>query len=131
MGERVVVGGDGGVFVGGFGALIGLEEGEAALDAVFGVAGLMEDAVGGVGEGCGYGDGEDGCEFWLEVEARQGKGDAEAQDGCEDGEESPGELEEGKFGAWFQRGAVSGVRRRVMAAVRVMRGARRREVEGC
>ncbi len=60
MGEGVVVGGGGGVFVGGVGALVGLEEGETGLYGVFFVAGLMEEMVGGVGESCGYDEGE-GC----------------------------------------------------------------------
>ena len=55
VGEGVVVGGDGGVFVGCVGAEVGVEECEAGGDGVFGVAGLVEDGVGGVGEGCGYG----------------------------------------------------------------------------
>jgi len=48
-GERIVVGVGWGVLVGGFGALVGLEEGEAGLYGVFFVAGLVEDGVGGVG----------------------------------------------------------------------------------
>ena len=59
-GEGVVVGGDGGVFVGGLGALVGLEEGEAGWYGVFLGAGLVEDGVGRVGEGCGQDEGE-GC----------------------------------------------------------------------
>ena len=43
MGEGVVVGGGGGVLVGGVGAVIGVEEGDAGWDGVFGVAGLVED----------------------------------------------------------------------------------------
>ena len=52
MGEGVVVGCDGGVFVGGVGAEVGVEEGYAGGYGVFGVAGLAKDGVGGVGQGC-------------------------------------------------------------------------------
>ena len=78
MGEGVVVGGDGGVFVGGVGAVVGVEEGEAGGDGVFGVAGLVEGCVGGVGQGCGDGEGEDGGRSGFEVEWGEGESDGEA-----------------------------------------------------
>ena len=88
----------GGVFVGGVGALVGVEEGEAGLDGVLCVAGLVEDGVGGVGEGGGQceGDGCDGSAF--QVEWGECESDGEAQDCCEDRQDAPGELEEGEFG---------------------------------
>ena len=49
VGEGVVVGADGGVFVGCVAAEIGVEERETGGDGVFGIAVLVEDCVGGVG----------------------------------------------------------------------------------
>ncbi len=64
MGEGVVVGVDGGVFVGCVAAEVGVEECQAGGDGVFGVAVLVEDCVGGVGQGCGYGQGYGGSGYW-------------------------------------------------------------------
>ena len=91
-GEGVVVGGDGGVFVAGVGAMVGVEEGETGFDGVFFVAGLVEDGVGRVGEGCSYDDCEDCCEFGFEVDWFESEGDCQSEDCGEDGEKAPGEL---------------------------------------
>ncbi len=82
----------------GSGALVGLEEGEASCDGVFGSAGLLEGGVCRVGEGCRYCDGED-C-GWDGFDFQRGDCQCcgERENGGEDGEESPGELEEGEFG---------------------------------
>ena len=47
-----------------------------------------------------------------------------AEDGGEDCEEAPGELEEGQFGGVVQMNCVMGVRRRVMVRVRMVRDGR-------
>lgn len=98
VGEGVVVGGSGGVLVGGVGALIGMEEGETGFDGVFFVAGLVEEDVGRIGEGCSYDDCEDSCEFGFEVDWFESEGDCQSEDCGEDGQETPGELQEGEFG---------------------------------
>ena len=53
VGEGVVVGGGGGVLVGGVIALVGAEKCVAGCGSVFFVAGLVEECVGRIGEGCG------------------------------------------------------------------------------
>ena len=95
VGEGVVVGGDGSVLVGGLGAEVGVEERYAGGYVVLFVAGLVEQAVGGDGEG-GCDDESDRCgDGGFDVDGAEEEGHGEAEDCGEDGEDAPGELEEG------------------------------------
>ena len=77
-GEGVVVGGDGGVLVGGFGAGGGVELGHAGWDGVFFVAGLVEEAIGRVGEGCDEGESDGGGEGGAEFDGAEGESEGKA-----------------------------------------------------
>ena len=94
--EGVVIGGDGGVLVGRIGTCAGVEERELRLRGVWEVAGLAE---GGVGDG-GEGGGEEESEGDWRLPKRKGaedEGKGKGKDGGEDGEETPGKLEEGEL----------------------------------
>ena len=98
--EGVGVGVDGGVFVGGLGAEIGVEEGDACREGVVGVAGLMEETPGGGDEKSREdktGKREEGGGKRGQV-LREGQGGEEGEDEAKEGGEAPGKLEEGEFG---------------------------------
>lgn len=98
MAEGVVVGDAGGVFVDRVGAVVGVEEGEAGGDGVLRITELAEEMVAAEGEGGNENEG-DGCGCGgFEFERVECKGDGESCYGSEDGEETPGKLEEGQFG---------------------------------
>ena len=87
---------------------MGAEESDDGWDGVFGVAGLVECPVGGVSEGCGYGDG-DGCRSCrLEFYKVERECHGEAEGGGEDREETPGELKETQFGEGVPDGGAYG-----------------------
>ena len=73
-----------------------MEESYSGGYVVFFVAGLVEVSVGGDGEG--YGDYKsDRCcgDGWFDVSVAEGEGYGEAKDRGKDGEDAPGELQEG------------------------------------
>ena len=97
--QGIVVGGDGGVLIGGFGSGAGVKEGELRLRRLVIVADLAEGSIGAEGEGRGENEGGDENEWGAKVYGPQGESEGQGESGHEDGEEAPGELEEGELGS--------------------------------
>jgi hypothetical protein len=106
--EGSVAGGDGSVFVARLGPSVGTEGGDAGRYGVLWVAVLVKEMEGGEGEGCGDNQGQGYGWKGFELQGCERKGQGEAHGCGQNGEESPGELEEGQVGNVLPDGVREG-----------------------